>query len=86
MTTPVPAPEPVPAPHHGIAAWLEDHVVPGLRTALKDAEKARTLIPAVEAELPKLEALAEAAAPEVATGIAQTVTILRQVLTAVAAL
>jgi hypothetical protein len=83
MTTPTPAPVPVPAPHHGIAAWFEDHVIPGFREALADAEKARTLIPALEAWLPKLEALAVELAPEVAAKIGPLVAELQAILAAI---
>jgi hypothetical protein len=74
MTTPAaPAPEPTPAPRHGPVAWLEEHVVPGLRTALADAEKARVLIPRLEAFLPKISAAAQAD-PAVAGKLGELVT------------
>jgi len=79
MTTPTPAP----APKHGVVAWFEEHVIPGFREALADAEKARTLIPALEAWLPKLEALAAEAAPEVAAKLGPLLTELQQVLAAI---
>jgi hypothetical protein len=85
VTTPTPAPDPVPAPRHGVAAWFEDHVIPGFREALADAEKARTLIPALQAWLPKLEALAAEVAPEVAAKLGPLVAELREILAAIEA-
>jgi gamma-glutamyl:cysteine ligase YbdK (ATP-grasp superfamily) len=83
--TPTPAPAPVPAPKHGLGQWLEVHVVPGLRVALADAEKARKVIPVVEAFLPKLSALA-ASEPAVAGALAPLVTEAEQILSVIAAL
>lgn len=84
-TTPAPAPVPAPVPKHGIVGWFDDHFVPGFREALADAEKARTLIPAIEAWLPKLEALVATLAPEVAAQIAPLVTELQEILAAISA-
>ena len=87
MTTPTPAPSPAPvppAPRHGVVAWFEDHLVPGLKEALADAEKARALIPAIEAWLPKLEALAAEVAPEVASKLGPLIAEIQQVLAAIA--
>jgi len=83
MTTPTPAP--VPAPKHGVVAWFEEHVIPGFREALADAEKARELIPALEAWLPKLQALVTTLAPEVAAQIAPLIAELEQILAAITA-
>jgi hypothetical protein len=70
MTTPVPDPVPVPpaSKPHGVLAWLDEHIVPGLRDALADAEKVRAVIPEVEAFLPKLAELAKAE-PSVAAAL-----------------
>ena len=54
-------PEPTGASTHpnGFVGWLEEHVVPGMKEAVADADKARELIPAVQAYLPKVIALAK---------------------------
>ena len=87
MTTPTPAPVPVPAPAgpHGFAGWVEEHFVPGLRTVLADAEKAREVIPAVEAFLPKLAMLAKAE-PALAAALAPLIAEAEQILAVIAAL
>jgi hypothetical protein len=68
--TPEPAPASSPAvPRNGFVPWMEQHLVPGLKDLAADAEKARTIIPLIEAYLPKVT---EAAAkdPAVASAIA----------------
>ena len=89
MTTPAPTPAPVPAPPvsepHGFVFWLETHVVPGLRDAVADAEKARAVIPAVEAFLPKLAELAKAE-PSLAAALGPLVAEAEQILADIAAL
>ena len=85
MTTPPPVPAPPASQPHGFVAWLEEHVVPGLRAALADAEKAREVIPAVEAFLPKLAELAKAE-PALAAALAPLIAEAEQILAAIAAL
>ena len=85
MTTPVPVPVPPASQPHGFVAWLEEHVVPGLRTALADAEKAREVIPAVEAFLPKLAELAKAE-PALAAALAPLIAEAEQIMAVIAAL
>jgi hypothetical protein len=74
MTTPA-APSPAPAlpPRHGLGTWLEEHVIPGFREAVADAEKARVLIPRLEAFLPRISAAA-AADPAIAGKLGELVT------------
>jgi hypothetical protein len=87
MTTPAPSPVPVPSPSqpHGALAWLELHVVPGLREALAGAEKARAALPAVEAFLPKLAELAKAQ-PSLAAALAPLIAEAEQILEVISAL
>jgi hypothetical protein len=65
MNTPAPVPTPAPAPavpasRPGFVGWFEEHVVPGFRDLEADAEKARAVIPEIEAYLPKILAAAKA--------------------------
>ena len=87
MTTPTPVPVPAPpaSQPHGVVAWLEEHVVPGLKAALADAEKARAVIPAVEAFLPKLALLAKAE-PALAASLAPLIAEAEQILAVIAEL
>jgi hypothetical protein len=85
LTTPPPVPVPSPSQPHGFVSWVEQHFVPGLKTALADAEKAREIIPAVEAFLPKLAELAQAE-PAVAAALAPLIAEAEQILAAIAAL
>jgi hypothetical protein len=98
MTTPTPepapVPEPVPAPvpvsppavpRQGFGTWLEQHLVPGLKDLAADAEKARTVIPLIEAYLPKITAAAEAD-PAVAAAIAPLVKEAEEILAVIAGL
>lgn len=87
MTTP--APEPVPAPPvsepHGFVDWLKQHLVPDFKDIEADAEKARKILPLVEAYLPKVTSAA-AADPAVAAAIAPLVKEAEQLLAVLAGL
>jgi hypothetical protein len=84
-----PTPEPVPAPPvsepHGFVDWLREHVVPGVKDLEADAEKARKVLPLVEAYLPKITAAAEAD-PAVAAAIAPLVKEAAEILAVLAGL
>ena len=90
MTTPTPAPVPAPpAQPHGLVAWVEEHFVPGLKAALADAEKAREVIPAVQAVLSRfvaLEPLIAKAEPELAAALGPLLDEAQQILAVIAAL
>jgi hypothetical protein len=87
MATPAPVPVPVPpaSEPHGVLGWLEEHVVPGLKDALADAEKVRAVLPEVEAFLPKLAELAKAE-PSVAAVLEPLITEAEALLAEIAAL
>jgi hypothetical protein len=85
LTTPVPVPVPPASQPHGFVTWVEEHFVPGLRDLVADAEKARAVIPAVEAFLPKLAELAKAE-PALAAALGPLVAEAEQILAAIAAL
>jgi hypothetical protein len=84
MTTPAPVPAPA-VPHHGFIPWMEQHLVPGLKELAADAEKARTIIPLVEAYLPKVTAAA-AKDPAVASAIGPLVKEAAEILAVLAGL
>lgn len=85
MTTPEPVPAPPASEPHGFVAWLQAHLVPDFKDIEADAEKARKVIPLVEAFLPKLTAAAEAD-PAVAAAIAPLVKEAEQLLAVLAGL
>jgi hypothetical protein len=89
MTTPAPAPAPEPAPPvseaRGFISWLQEHVVPGVKDLEADAEKARKVLPLVEAYLPKITAAAEAD-PAIASAIAPLVKEAAEILAVIAGL
>ena len=86
-TTPEPAPAPAPpvSEPHGFIAWLQEHVVPGIKDIEADAEKARKVLPLVKAYLPKITSAA-AADPAVAAAIAPLVKEAEEILAVIAAL
>jgi hypothetical protein len=55
------SPEPTGASTHpnGFVGWLEEHVLPGMKEAAADANKARKVLPLISALLPKIAALSE---------------------------
>jgi len=86
MTTPVtPTPAPPVSEAHGFVAWLQSHLVPDFKEIEADAEKARTVIPLIEAYLPKVTAAAEAD-PAVAAAIAPLVKEATEILAVLAGL
>jgi len=85
MTTPAPVPAPPVSEPHGFVDWLRDHLVPDFKEIEADAEKARTVIPLVEAYLPKITAAAEAD-PAIAAAIAPLVKEATEILAVLAGL
>lgn len=84
-SAPVPAP-PAPSTHpSGFAGWVEEHLVPGFKTIAADAEKARAVIPEIEAYLPKILAAAKAD-PAVEQAIAGLIPDAERILAMIAAL
>lgn len=85
MATPAPTPAPPVSEAHGFVAWLQSHLVPDFKDIEADAEKARKVIPLVEAYLPKVAAAA-ANDPAVAAAIAPLVKEAEQLLAVLAGL
>jgi hypothetical protein len=93
MTTPVENPQPPAVPtqtqHHDyVVEWLKNHLhlIPNIHELAADADKARRVIPLVEAFLPKILAAANELDPATAGQIAPLVEEATTILSVLAAL